>query len=507
MPAKGNRLLALQRLAAAFYFLLLALPLAGFFQGGAAWQEAAGGARRLRLAGNTFLLAFLSAVGCMAVGLAAASRIHNGPLRGKRARWFFLLLAPVPCYIYALTWMYFIRLLGRFDRSLMRSLASGFAPCVFVDTLAFLPVTTGLILAAMEHHDRKAEEMGRIYAGDNRVFARIVTPAVLPAMLAAGAFVFLLSATDFSVPSLFQYRTYTLEIFSEYGRTGNLGQAGLLALPLVLAALTLLSFADRGIGTIPIRKSAGGGDGLALSGALRLAGRIAVLLCLLQIAIPAALFLLQMGTPLQLWESLVLCQKELAVSVGIAALAAATAVLLAGPTAIWLSGRTRWLRLAALFPMAVPSSLIAMGLLAAANGSPLHALSQTLYFPALGCAAKYMPFALLAFDAAHRRIHRETFEAGRVYMPSEWQYFRKIVLPEYRWAIASAAALVFLLTLGEEGIPLILMPPGYGTLAVKVYNYLHYGASELVSGFCLVTVLSTAGIFAAVLCRVREHDA
>ena len=156
--------------------------------------------------------------------------------------------------------------------------------------------------------------------------------------------------------------------------------------------------------------------------------------------------------------------------------------------------------LPALLPIAVPSSLIGMGMLKAVNGSPIHGISQTLYFPALGCAVKYMPFAFLLFCARHRRIHREELEAGQIHMPSPWQYFRKILLPLYRPAIWGSGAVVFLLTVGEEGIPLVLMPPGYETLAVKVYNYLHYGASELVSGFCLLTVLLTAGLMAIAFC-------
>lgn len=508
MPAKKKSMLkTVQKAAVILYFALLLLPLAGFLQKDAGWQQALGSVRRLRLVCNTFLLASLAALGCVATGLAAATWLHNGPLRGRRLRWFFLLLAPVPYYVYALTWMYFIRFLGRFDRGLMRGLSSGLLPCLIVNILSFLPITTGVILAAMEYHDRMAEEMGGIYAGGNRVLFKIVLPAVFPAALAAGALVFILSATDFSVPSLFQYRTYTLEIFSEYGRTGSLTQTGLLALPVILPVLAVLALADRGLGTIPIRKSPPGGEGLKLSGGLRLAGGFAVFLCLLQIVVPTVLFLLQITDPMQLWESLTLCWEELAISVAIAAFAAVTAILLAGPAAVWLGQRAWGWRLLALFPIAMPSSLIGMGLLTAVNGSPIHALSRTLYFPALGCAVKYMPFAFLLFSARHRRIHREELEAGRVYMSSEWQYFCRIVLPVYKPAIVSAAAVVFLLTLGEEGIPLILMPPGYETLAVKVYNYLHYGASELVSGFCLITVLVTAGIFAFVLSRTGERQA
>ncbi len=507
MPVrKPEGLTVLQKAAVLLYFVLLLLPLGGFVQREGDWGGALGSVRRLKLAGNTFLLASMAALGCMAVGLAAAAWIHNGPLRCRRIRWFFLLLAPVPYYVYALTWMYLVRLLGRIDRSLMRSLASGLAPCIFVNILSFLPLATGVILITMEYHDRRAEEMGSIYAGGNRVFFDIVLPAVFPAVLAAGALVFVLSATDFSVPSLFQYQTHTLEIFSEYSRTGDLGQTGILALPVIFPVLGLLVLAGRGLGTIPVRKSPPEGSGLELSGSLRMAGRFAVSVCILQIGVPAVLFALQTGAPTELWESFRLCREELLISVGIAALSAGTAVLLAGPAAVWLEGKKWYCFLPALFPIAIPSSLIGMGLLKTVNGSVLHGISQTLYFPALGCAIKYMPFALLLFTARHRRIHREELEAGQVYMPSGWQYFCKILIPVYRPAIVGAAGVVFLLTLGEEGIPLILMPPGYETLAVKVYNYLHYGASELVSGFCLITVLFTAGMFTLVIRqgRIRE---
>lgn len=503
---KPEGLAMLQKAAVLLYFTLLALPLCGFFGEEIDWEQAFGTGRHLKLAGNTFLLAATASLGCMAAGLAAATWIHNGPLRGKRQRWFFLLLAPVPYYVYALTWMYLIRLLGKIDRGLMRHLSSGLLPCIFVNILSFLPLAAGVILAAMEYHDRKAEEMGSIYAGGNRVFFRIVFPAILPVVLAAGAMVFVLSAADFSVPSLFQYRTYTLEIFSEYSRTGNLGQTGLLALPIIVPVLGLLRLADRALGTVPIRKSPPEGGGLKLSGALHMAGRFAAALCVLQIVGPAALFVLQITDPAKLWESLRLCWEELLISLGVAAISAGTAVLLAGPAAVWLQGRRWYWRLSALFPIAIPSSLIGMGLLRAVNASFLHGLSRTLLFPALGCAVKYMPFALLLFSARHRRIHREELEAGRIYMPSGGQYFFRILLPVYRPAIVSGAAVVFLLTLGEEGIPLILMPPGYETLAVKIYNYLHYGASELVSGFCLITVLFTAGIFALVIAGATRRE-
>ena len=52
---------------------------------------------------------------------------------------------------------------------------------------------------------------------------------------------------------------------------------------------------------------------------------------------------------------------------------------------------------------------------------------------------------------------------------------------------------VFALTLGELGATLLVIPPGQSTLTLRLYNYLHYGASEEVAGLSLLlTVLLVA---------------
>lgn len=151
-----------RRAAIGGYFLLILLPVLGFFQDGFSWGEPVWNLRRLGLIGNSFLLGFLSACGCVALGVAGAVGIHNGRLRNSRKRWFFLLLAPVPYYIYALTWMYLVRMLGQMDRRWYAVSMTGLLPCVAVNVMAFLPVVTGLVLTAMEHYDRQQEEIGKV---------------------------------------------------------------------------------------------------------------------------------------------------------------------------------------------------------------------------------------------------------------------------------------------------------------------------------------------------------
>lgn len=67
-------------------------------------------------------------------------------------------------------------------------------------------MVTGLVLTAMEHYDRQSEELARVYAPDHKVLLQIVLPSVWPFTCAAGILVFVLSVTDFSVPSLFSIK-------------------------------------------------------------------------------------------------------------------------------------------------------------------------------------------------------------------------------------------------------------------------------------------------------------
>jgi len=36
-----------------------------------------------------------------------------------------------------------------------------------------------------------------------------------------------------------------------------------------------------------------------------------------------------------------------------------------------------------------------------------------------------------------------------------------------------------------------VVPPGQPTLTLRIYNYLHYGASDVVAGLCLAMLLLT----------------
>ena len=69
--------------------------------------------------------------------------------------------------------------------------------------------------------------------------------------------------------------------------------------------------------------------------------------------------------------------------------------------------------------------------------------------------------------------------------------------------ILAAAGIAFALTTGELGATLLVAPPGKATLTMRIYNFLHYGASDAVAGLCLMMTAITlaTGVIVAISMR------
>ena len=99
---------------------------------------------------------------------------------------------------------------------------------------------------------------------------------------------------------------------------------------------------------------------------------------------------------------------------------------------------------------------------------------------------------------ARMRVDNKAIELAQIFATNRLSPIKIIIrtlLPGYIVGFAIAFFLIF----AEEGIPLILMAPGKETVTVKIYNYLHYGASEYVSAFSVVVLLFIFGMEALLI--------
>ena len=488
------------------YTTALLIPVWALLSGAVSGQqpETTIGSRRLLLLANSIKLGGTAAALACLTGLLCALYIRNSKWRNKWYRYFFVLFLPVPYYIYALAWMYLVRFLSYWQPGILRYCMQGFGACLFVEVLTYLPLATLFLLTALESVNAETEKMALVYRGPMSVLIHQTMPEIGPFLAAAAGCIFTLSAADFSVPSMFQYNTYALEIYSVYGRTGNALQAGLLSWPLMVVLCLPTLFIARGISKIGFPQACKQNIRRVYPAGVAFAMKSAFIIQCIQVAVPAAVFALYTEGLDGRWRSFDLIREQLTVSLEIAAVSAVLSLILtAGPAAALAATDSPILWMAGLISAVFPGALQAMGLLAAVNGSVFHWISRTILLPALGCAIRYMPFGLLVMATAIRRLDKRRLEMARIMAVRESAYTGlalRMLLP----GIFCSAGLVFFLALGEEGIMLVLMPPGLETASVKIYNYLHYGASQYVAGFCLVMVLAMAAIELAGIAVLRR---
>ena len=111
------------------------------------------------------------------------------------------------------------------------------------------------------------------------------------------------------------------------------------------------------------------------------------------------------------------------------------------------------------------------------ESAPVDALGTTLIPSALILCARFSFFGALVQLAASRSMRQEQRDIGRVYGRSLWYAWRRGILPQVLPSVLVSFLLIFALSAGELGTTLLICPPGQATLTLKIYNYLHYGAS------------------------------
>lgn len=444
---------------------------------------------------RTLLYSLAVALTCFLAGGLAGSALWLW--RGRRARvlrWLLLILAPLPPYIHGLAWSSLVGAVNRQLRTvgLVEIPFRGMLASWWVESMALLPIAAGIALIGFLMIDREQLEAASLEGSSSRWIRDVVIPLVLPVLAAGSGVVFILSLVDYSVPSLFQMNVYAMEIFADFSASNDEARAFLLGLPLWLAAMAALGLVLRGERGWSAMEENLPKQPLQLPAWLRAAQRFSVVVLLAHILVPLVSQVLLVGS----LEALFRAVSDAAGEIRVSLLVAAASSLLAVPLVftawkLFMNARWKGWRLLVFAPITLPASLMGIGLVTLWNSLLRTGIYGTLAMPVLASTARFVPFAVLLASAQMSSIREELFESARIYQGRWVERIVRIDLPLYAPGLAAAAALVFILAIGELGATLIVAPPGRGTLTMRIYNYLHYGASDMVAGLCLAVTLVT----------------
>jgi iron(III) transport system permease protein len=432
----------------------------------------------LNLLWNTVRLSLAVTAACAVIGVAAAWCIERTDLPGRRI-WAVLVVVPlaIPDFVTSYGWV-----------SVAPSV-QGFFGSLLVMTLALYPLVYLPVAAAFRGADPGQEEVAlSLGLGRARTFWRVTLAQARPALLGGCVLVSLALLAEYGAFEILRYNTLTTEIFFESERVYNIPAASSLSLVLVLVCFLVLGadLAARGRG----RASRIGPQVARQRRPLHL-GRATLpslaglsLLAGLALGVPISVIVYWLCNPghttLPASTSLISAALHTA---GYAAAAGALATVLAIPVAL-LSVRhpgksTMLLERSTFVVQALTGLVIALSLVFFAIRSVPY-LYQSAPLLIGGYAILFFPLALVAVRTSVAQAPVQLEEVGRSLGHRPLTVLWRVVLPLVAPGLAAAFCLVFLSTVTELTLTLVMVPTGVQTLATEFWAYsinISYGAA------------------------------
>ena len=145
-----------------------------------------------------------------------------------------------------------------------------------------------------------------------------------------------------------------------------------------------------------------------------------------------------------------------------------------------------------MLPFSVPGSVIALGVILAWSGQYGVNLYNTVWIILVAYIARYMGFSLKANSAALEQVHDSLVEAARSCGATMWQTLKDIVIPLVRPGMLASFFLIFLPSLRELTVSIMLYAPTTRTIGVAIYTLNEDGetvVSAALAGIALILII------------------
>jgi iron(III) transport system permease protein len=462
----------------------------------------------LLLAGKSLSLALFSTLWALVLALPLAWLVVRTdlPLRNV-CRWIAVVPLAIPSYIGALTYVALLGPVGIVNTGLSRLLDTqtqwvniyGYWGGVFVLGLFTYPYIFLLVAGALETTNPAIEETARsLGESPAGVLRRITLPMLRPSILAGALLAFLYALSDFGSLSLLRVHVFTTEIYHQLNTRFDQAASSMLSFVLVLITLTVLL----GQRVLLGRRSYVTVTGTArLPRLVRLGRRrwaaylMAAAILGLSVLLPLTVLIVQAGTVQQVHEVLQDQWRFFLNSLWTASVAAILATALG--LLIAYAGRRLTGPLASRFTAivqmgyAIPGTVLGLSLILLYN-THLPWLYGTVAVVILAYLIRFLTQSLQGVDAAFAGINPHLEEAARSLSASPSVVLRRVLAPLLRPTLIAVGVLIFISSMKELDATLLLRPPGFDTLPVRIYIHTVEAEYPTAASLSLLLITLTA---------------
>lgn len=460
-----------------------------------------------RLLARSVGVAAGAALGATALGAAVGLLLEGARPRGRWVLWYGVAAAfLIPHYAVAVAWIEILGEHGHVARA-VRGLGLGWAPpnlytargAVFVMSLVLYPIAAVAAALGLRRLDGRWREAAALSVGPLRRWTGVVLPLLAPYIIAAFCATFLLALLEFALPSLLQVTLYTERIHTRFNAFYDMRGGMLLGLPLAGAGVAVVALAWAAWRQ---RFDAPQARAMIVSSApfRYLAFIIVALVVVVTAGLPLAALLYRAWPLSSMVDAWVTAREEVAAGALLGAGTASCVVALGGAMAWTAHVRPRWRAgfASTLLPYLVTGPTLAIALILLWNHSDWRGIVyDSPMILILASTARYLFIGYFGALIAARLMNRGWFEAAELAgIPSRRQLMG-LTLPLLAPWLALVGGFVFLLGFTEVDTAVLLAPPGYTPVSVRVFGLMHYGPDRLVAALCLLLVAVILAALAA----------
>ena len=442
---------------------------------------------------NTVTLSGAVTVCAVAIGVSLAWFVVRTDVPGRKIwQWILALPLVIPPYVGAMTYIivfgpsgwvrdywrettWLVQWLGKYPLNIY-----SFWGVFFVLTMFTYPYVFLIACASLRKMNRNFEEAARSQGMSSmQIFWRINLPALRPAIGAGAILVSLYVLSDFGAIAMLRYVTFTAAV---YFQTEGFDTASASVLSLVLILLTAAILWIESI-TRKRNKYYQTSNNFREADVLSLGKWKPWVFCgigfvfFVSVLLPMIVLIYWSGIGIGkgaldtrfygfVWNSL-----------KVSGLAALLCMLLAMPV-IYLKSRYPSVISSAIDKLTyagyvLPGVIVSLGFIFIFNNH-IPVLYNTFYMVAIAFVVRFLPQALQSGEASLSLVSPRIDEAARSLGYAPWKVLFKVILPNILPGVLAGGALVFVSSIKELPATLMLRPPGFDTLAVRIF----YQASE-----------------------------
>jgi iron(III) transport system permease protein len=308
-------------------------------------------------------------------------------------------------------------------------------------------------------------------------------PAARKSVAWAAVLTFVLALNQFAIPAILQVKVLPVEIWIRYSTSLKPGSALAVSWPLIVVPIAMLLLLPRTDIRWPTDK--GPATSLAVRrqlGTALLASAWVLAAAVLFLSVGLCLF--QLISASRTWAELPRAWNAgwpvILNSFLFAAMAALVAVSLAVATWRTRIGWAFWI------PFLLPGMLLAVAVIWLLNRPFLEVVYRSMAVMVLLLVLRFTGPAWTLVGAAFRTVDRDLIDAAKLEDLHRWWLFRHVYWPRIGPFAIVAWYVAYVLSLWDVETTAVLYPPGAETLAIRVFNLLHYGHDSQVNALCLV---------------------